>query len=508
MQITYAAEALPQKGAIVIVVSDGVKLGKLAATLDKKMQGALMRAVKQQGYKGKKGELLSLVAPVGLPYDAVILAGLGKVSEIQAENIRKLGGKLYAALNGLHIKDATILMESIKKEPEILAQVGIGLQLRAYQFDKYKTKEREKYTVYLKNAVIACASHKEVLRAYEGELPVIAGVYVARDVVTEPSNILYPESYAARIKEELAPLGVNITILDAKQMKAEGMNALLGVGMGSERESRLVVMEWVGDKTAKKQKKAPLGFVGKGVTFDTGGISIKPANNMWDMKYDMAGSAAVVGLLKAVALSKLKVNVVGVVGLVENMPSGRAQRPGDVVTSMSGKTIEVLNTDAEGRLVLCDALTYIQKYYQPASIVNLATLTGAIVISLGFDHAGLFSNNDVLSEDLKQAGLETDEKLWRLPLGRAYDRLMDSPIADMQNINLDRGAGSITAAQFLQRFIENDTPWAHLDIAGTAWAEKDRDICPKGATGFGVRLLYQFVQNSQKKPRKRAVANA
>lgn len=497
MQVTFAKYALPAKGAVVVTVTEGLVLGKLAKDLDKKVQGALTRAIKQQDYKGKKGEILSLVAPAGTNYDAIVIAGLGQEKDIQSENIRKLGGKLYTALNSLRLKNASILIEHIDKPTILVAQMGLGIQLKAYRFDKYKTQNPEKRKVYLSSITICCETADKATAEYKEGLDVVGGVYLARDLVTEPSNVLYPESYANRIQKELTPLGVKVKILDVKQMQAEGMGALLGVGMGSVRDSRLVVMEWIGDKAAQKSKKQPLGFVGKGVTFDTGGISIKPAQNMWDMKYDMAGSAVVVGLMKTVAMRKLKENVVGVVGLVENMPSGNAQRPGDVVTSMSGKTIEVLNTDAEGRLVLADALTYIQKYYTPRSIVNLATLTGAIVISLGSDHAGLFSNNNELSEHLRQAGVETDEKLWRLPMGNVYDRLIDSPIADMQNISLDRGAGSITAAQFLKRFIENDTPWAHLDIAGMAWAERERDICPKGATGFGVRLLYQFIKDSQ-----------
>jgi len=307
-------------------------------------------------------------------------------------------------------------------------------------------------------------------------------------LVTEPANIIYPETLAAACKN-LEQDGVKVTILGEKEMAKLGMGALLGVGQGSVRESQLVIMEWLGG--AKDDK--PVAFVGKGVCFDTGGISIKPAGGMEEMKWDMGGAGAVIGLIKTLAGRNAKVNAIGVVGLVENMPDGNAQRPGDVVTSMSGQTIEVLNTDAEGRLVLADALWYTQDTYKPKFIVDLATLTGAIIVSLGGVYAGLFSNNDKLSKRLSESGEATGEKVWRFPLCDAYDKMINSDIADMQNIGAERQAGSITAAQFLQRFV-NDTPWAHLDIAGTAWSKKDAATCPKGATGFGVRLLDNLVR--------------
>ena len=318
----------------------------------------------------------------------------------------------------------------------------------------------------------------------------IDGIFFTRDLVSEPANIIYPESLAEKCKE-LSTLGVKVEILGVKEMAKLGMGSLLGVGQGSAKESKLVVMQWNGDSN---KSDAPLAFVGKGVTFDTGGISIKPAGGMEEMKWDMGGAGTVIGLLKTLAGRKAPVNAVGVAGLVENMPDGNAQRPGDVVTSMSGQTIEVLNTDAEGRLVLADALWYTQERFKPRFVIDLATLTGAIIVALGTSRAGMFSNNDTLAQQLSAAGKKSGEDVWRMPLADVYDKQIDSVIADMQNIGADREAGSITAAQFLQRFIKDkETPWAHLDIAGVAWTKKDLDTCPKGATAFGVQLLNQLV---------------
>src|SRR3989338_70602 len=344
-----------------------------------------------------------------------------------------------------------------------------------------------------------CDSPERAQTAFALRECVAAGVFLARDLVSEPANILYPETLAGRAKE-LSRLGIKVEVLGENSMKRLGMGALLGVGQGSAHESKLVVMQWNGAHRnhtggGKSKADAPIVIVGKGVTFDTGGISIKPALGMEDMKYDMAGSAVVIGLMKALAGRKAKVNDVGVIGLVENMPSGAAQRPGDVVTSMSGQTIEVVNTDAEGRLVLADALWYAKERFKPRMMINLATLTGAIVICLGNEKAGLFSNNDSLAAHIDKAGDLEGEKLWRMPLDDEYDNMLKSNIADMKNISGDRGAGSITAAQFLQRFV-GKTPWAHLDIAGVSWTSKDKAITPKGGTGYGVRLLDRLVADN------------
>ena len=363
-----------------------------------------------------------------------------------------------------------------------------GFNLKSYTFDKYKTLNREKNNKI--SFKIVSQDKDKIKNKYKYYDAIKEGVFLTRDLVSEPPNILNPKVYVNEIKK-LSKLGLKIKIYNEKQMKKMGLNALLGVGQGSINESFLATIEWKGKK---KSNQKPIAFVGKGVCFDTGGISLKPARFMEEMKYDMAGSAVVVGLLKSLALRKAKINAVGVVGLVENMPGGNAQRPGDIVKSYSGKTIEVLNTDAEGRLVLADALSFTEKKYKPKFIVDLATLTGAIIVSLGEEYAGLFSNDDELSKNIFQSSENTNEKVWRLPLHKNYNKLIDSNIADVQNINYSGGAGSITAAQFLQRFILNKTPWAHLDIAGMAFSKKAANLNPGGATGFGVRLLNNLIK--------------
>ena len=378
------------------------------------------------------------------------------------------------------------LSKDLKHKDNIIKNVLIGMLSRNYCFKNYKLKDDSKLVTKInliskqKNLI-----NKSLIYAKNIDL----GVSETRNLVTKPANILNPQNFANEIKK-LSKTGLKIEILDEIKLKKLGMNALLGVGQGSSNKSFVAIMKWNGGKKNSK----PLGFVGKGVCFDTGGISLKPARFMEEMKYDMAGAGTVTGLMKTLALRKAKVNAVGVVGLVENMPDGNAQRPGDVVKSYSGQTIEIFNTDAEGRLVLADILTYTEKRFKPKFMINLATLTGAIIVSLGNEFAGLFSNNDQLAERINKVGYRDNEKAWRLPLDKNFDKLMDSKIADMQNINYSGGAGSITAAQFLQRFIMNKTPWAHLDIAGMAWTKKTTKTIPYGATGYGVKLLNRLVE--------------
>jgi leucyl aminopeptidase len=369
------------------------------------------------------------------------------------------------------------------------ADLAFGMRLRSYRFDKYRTKEKPEQKPSVKEVTFLLSNPKAAARQFETLEKITEAVFFTRDLVSEPANVIYPETLAEEARK-LASVGVEVEILDEKQMKKLGMNALLGVAQGSVRPPRLIVMQWKGNATARN--KAPIAFLGKGVTFDTGGISIKAAQGMEDMKWDMAGAGVVIGLMKSLAGRKAKVNAVGICGCVENMPSGSAQRPGDIVKSMSGQTVEVLNTDAEGRLVLCDALWYCQDRFKPQFMIDLATLTGAIIIALGHEHAGLYSNSEQLAGRLIVAGQAVGEKLWRMPLAEAYDKMMDSDAADVKNISGGRDAGSITAAQFLQRFV-NNLPWAHLDIAGTTWSKKDAATVPKGATAFGVRLLDRFV---------------
>ena len=404
------------------------------------------------------------------------------------------GGSFFSYLKQFQdICKVTLYTETLDfnkdKLENFFSEFIFGFNLKSYTFDKYKTLKKEKIDKKI-NLEIITSNKEKIEKKYKYYDSIKEGVFLTRDLVSEPPNVLNPKTYVQIIKK-LSKLGLKIKIYNEKEMKKLGLNALVGVGQGSVNESYLVTIEWNGNKNSNQK---PLAFVGKGVCFDTGGISLKPARFMEEMKYDMAGSAVVVGLLKSFALRKAKINVVGAVGLVENMPGGNAQRPGDVVKSYSGKTIEVLNTDAEGRLVLADALTFVEKKYKPKFIIDLATLTGAIIVSLGEEYAGLFSNNDELSKNIFNASQNVNEKVWRLPLHKNYDKLMNSMIADVQNINYSGGAGSITAAQFLQRFIVNKTPWAHLDIAGMAFSKKAANLNPSGATGFGVRLLNNLVK--------------
>ncbi len=421
-------------------------------------------------------------------YQKVILIKLENiVSSIDNE---KKGAEFYKLIKSNSLFDLTFfdinIQETSNKNKNMLDEFFHGVKLKSYEFNKYKSKNK----IYKFNFDILYKNKKFNFNKDKRYDSLVEGINLTKDLVSEPGNILHPDEYAKRINQ-LKKFGLKVNIYDEKKLKKLGMNAIIGVGQGSIRGSYLVTIEWNGLKSNKK----PLAFVGKGVCFDTGGISLKPAKFMEDMTYDMAGSAVVVGLMKSLALRKAKINAVGVVGLVENMPGGNAQRPGDIVKSYSGKTIEVLNTDAEGRLVLADALTFTEKKFQPEFIVDLATLTGAIIVCLGSEFAGLFSNNDKLSKQLFDSGIKVDEKVWRMPLHKNYDKLMNSKNADMQNINYIGGAGSTTAAQFLQRFILNKTPWAHLDIAGMAFSKYGGAFNSGGATGFGVRLLNKLIED-------------
>tara|TARA_B100001540_G_C15775663_1_gene628540 strand:- start:111 stop:1565 length:1455 start_codon:yes stop_codon:yes gene_type:complete len=414
----------------------------------------------------------------------IILVSIKKnLSNSEAEN---LGAKFYDQFKDLKQSKYNLNSDTIPIElKNIIGCFLHGLKLKSYIFDKYKTKKNKINIQIIVTGKNKTSSKDQIkFRALE------EGTFYTRDLVSEPGNILHPDEYAKRLNS-LRKVGIRVNIYDEKKLKKLGMNTLLGVGQGSIRGSYLVTMEWNG----LNNKSKPLAFVGKGVCFDTGGISLKPAKFMEDMTYDMAGSAVVVGLMKSLALRKAKINAVGVVGLVENMPGGNAQRPGDIVKSYSGKTVEILNTDAEGRLVLADALTYTEQKFKPKFIVDLATLTGAIIVSLGSEYAGLFSNDDKLSKQIINAGKNVEEKVWRMPLSKNYDKLIDSKNADMQNINYVGGAGSTTAAQFLQRFILNKTPWAHLDIAGMAFSKYGGALNSGGATGYGVRLLNKLIED-------------
>jgi leucyl aminopeptidase len=492
MDIVFGELKQPGRGVVVVGVLEGGKLTPSAMALDKATRGSLVKTMAASRFKGKKDQIAEVVAPKGVGVSRILLAGMGKAEAIDEQAAQALGGRIAAHLSGTGVVEASVLVDAVKGlklDPASFASnLAFGARLRSYRFDKYFTKEKPEDKPSLRRLSVRVQGAAAARRAYEPLEKIAEGVFLTRDLVSEPPNVIYPESLAAEAGA-LKPLGVEVELLDEKQMKKLGMGALLGVGQGSIRPPRLAIMQWRGDPRAKD--KRPVAFIGKGITFDTGGISLKPAANMEDMKWDMAGSGVVIGLMKALAGRKAKVNAVGVIALAENMPSGSAQRPGDIVTSMSGQTIEIINTDAEGRLVLADALWYTQDRFKPRFMIDLATLTGAIIIALGHEYAGLYSNDDELAERVRAAGQATGERVWRMPLGEEYDKQIKSDAADMKNTG-DRAGGSISAAQFLQRFV-NQSPWVHLDIAGTAWSSKDAPTVPKGGTAFGVRLLDRLV---------------
>jgi len=494
LDIAFAKATLPKSGVLAIPLAEGAGLTGLAAALDEGLEGALTRAMEAASFTGKKGQSATLLAPAS--FKRIFLLGLGKDS-VSARVAEEFGGAVQNAL--VKEAEATILADTL--DASLAAHIALGARLRAYRFDKYRTTQKDDDKPKLSELTLLVAEPAKSRAAYAPLAAVAEGVELTRNLVTEPANELFPEEFSRRA-EGLKKLGVKVEVFAKKDLEKLGFGSLLCVGWGSARDSYMVVMQWLGASgpgEGKKAKKAkdPIAFIGKGVCFDTGGISIKPAAGMEDMKWDMAGAGTVTGLMAALAGRKAKVDAVGLIGLVENMPSGTAIRPGDVVKSYSGQTIEVINTDAEGRLVLADVLYYAQQRFSPKYMVDLATLTGAIIVGLGHEYAGMFSNNDELAEKLIAAGKETGEKVWRMPLaplGESYDKNINSEIADMKNIG-GRPGGSITAAQFLQRFV-NGKPWAHLDIAGMAWAAKDTPTTPKGATAFGVRLLDRLVADN------------
>ena len=482
LDIDFKAVALPRKGALVLLVPEDGERPSSFVQADEATGGALSRAVEGAEFTFGRNKSCAVPGP-GAGLSRIVLIGLGKLADLDDRAAEAAGSAAYAALK----TGAVGAVATDALPPELAAHVALGSVLSSYRFDLYRTRQKPDELPKLERLSVLSAAPDAAQAAWPALKAIAHGTFITRDLVSEPANILTPPVFADRIAA-LSTLGLEIEIFTPEQMEALGFGALLGVAMGSDAPARMAVMRWNG---APDSAEAPIAFVGKGVTFDSGGISIKPAGGMEDMKWDMAGAGTVVGLMAALAGRKARVNAVGLVGLVENMLSGRAQRPGDVVKSASGQTIEVLNTDAEGRLVLADVLWYAQDRFKPRALINLATLTGAIIVALGHEHAGLFSNNDELSAHLSEAGLAVSEKLWRMPMGEAYDKGLRSEIADMKNIG-GRPGGSITAAQFLKRFV-GDVPWAHLDIAGTAWAAKDAPGVPKGATAFGVRLLDRLV---------------
>ncbi|MDQ3077890.1 MAG: leucyl aminopeptidase [Pseudomonadota bacterium] len=482
MQIRFAATRPAGDHALVLPIAGSARggldgLGEAKAGIE--------TAIKRQRFDGDMGA----TADHYLDSDGgrrLLLVGIGSDAP-SAESAEKLGGSATAKLLVSGETEAVIDLSGASFDADGAARVALGAVLRGWRHDRYRTRLKDKHKPTLAKVTIVGAADGAEARWTERYAPLAKGVALTRELVAEPANIIYPESFVERVRH-LADLGIEISVLGEAEMTKLGMGALLGVSQGSVRDAQLLVLRWNGGAAGA----TPTVFVGKGVTFDTGGISIKPAQGMEGMKWDMGGAGAVVGAMMALAGRKAKANVVGVCGLVENMPDGNAQRPGDVVTTMSGQTVEVINTDAEGRLVLADAITWAQKEFRPKVIIDLATLTGAMVISLGHDYAGIFANDETLAGDLIKAADASGDKLWRMPLGDTYDRLIDSPIADMKNVG-PREAGSITAAQFIKRFVDDGVAWAHLDIAGMAWSDKPKATFDKGATGYGVRLLDQYI---------------
>lgn len=500
MDLILSESSPAMQGTLVVLVDADGGLSAPARQLDEKAGGIVRRALKAQGQEGlKAGSVLHLLAPGGLELDHLLLAVLGKKEAGSAKRleIEELGASIGQKLGTLKVTEACLALPEASfaamAAPALLEALAAGAALRSYRFGKYQRPEKGDPARRLEKLTFALPSDgsweaKAAEAALAGARHMAAGIERTKDLVSEPSNVKYPETVALACLE-LKAVGVEVDVLDEKQQAELKMGALLAVSQGSARPSRVVVMRWNGAASADE---APLAFIGKGVTFDTGGISIKPAAGMEEMKWDMAGAGTVIGLMQLLASRKAKVNAVGVIGLAENMPSGTATRPGDVVTAMSGTTIEVINTDAEGRLVLSDVLWYAKETFKPRFMIDLATLTGAVVVALGKDRAGLFANDDKLAAQLMAAGDATGEKLWRLPLGSDYDKHIKSDIADIKNVGRAREAGSTAGAVFLQRFV-GETPWAHLDIAGTAWSSRDLPLSPKGATAFGVRLLDRLV---------------
>ena len=482
MQFQFSQD-LPSGAQLVAHVVDQ---GKVPDTIEP----VLTEAAKRTRFEGKAGQLVEGFVERDGSVVRVALVGAGKADATdRIPDLEKAGAALAAKFATSGDSDLVLDMRGTDYSAQDVAAIATGIRLRTWRYDNYRTKLKDDQKVSLSNVTIV-GGHEDSESAWGRADAIASGVEFARMLVTEPANVVYPESFVALCEKEFEGTGAELTVLDEDEMSDLGMGALLGVGQGSVRDSRILAIRWNGGGD-----EAPTALVGKGVTFDTGGISIKPGAGMEDMKWDMGGSAAVAGGMLALVKRKAKANVVGVVGLVENMPDGNAQRPGDVVTSMSGQTIEVINTDAEGRLVLCDALHWTQETFKPSRIVDFATLTGAMIIAVGHEHGGLFSNDDTLADELIQAGKTVGDKLWRFPLSPAYDKLINSPIADMKNVG-PRQAGSITAAQFLKRFIQNDTPWAHCDIAGMVWADKPGHIWGAGATGYGVRLIERFIADT------------
>nr|WP_245803170.1 leucyl aminopeptidase [Acuticoccus yangtzensis] len=489
--IQFRPVELPASGTLVVFAADGMTLGESARRADEASDGLITAAAEAQGFKGKRFATLTIPLPRGLSARALVVVGLGDVAKLGEADWAKLGGTVAGALPSGPDTDVTVFAEGPEGAltAEQAADIALGIVLRSYTFDIYKKKPSDEPDPAPRAVTLCVASTAAVEARWQAVEAIAAGTMAARDLVNEPANVLGPVEFAARAAA-LADLGVEITVMEPAELEELDMKMLLGVAQGSERPARVVLMQWKGGA----EGAAPVALVGKGVVFDTGGISIKPAGGMEDMKGDMGGAAAVVGTMTAIAKRKAKANVIGIIGLVENMPDGKAQRPGDIVRSKSGQTVEIINTDAEGRLVLGDLLTYTIDRFSPAVTIDLATLTGAIIVALGHFHAGLYATEDDTAAKLLAAGTATGDQVWRMPLSKDYDGLIDSKVADMKNTG-GRSAGSITAAQFLKRYV-GETNWVHIDLAGTAMGGPTTEISRTFGSGWGVRLLERYIADN------------
>ena len=494
MKVAFVSKSVTKKDLVVVILDESLEMGPNIIGIDKEYKGIISDSINSNKLNKTKGSSLTLIANKDKKIQEILIYCIGEIKNFNSDKADRIGGSIFSLISK-SISNLTIYVEPNKKHKIIIedlaARIVHGMKLRSYTFFKYKLKNKSKHNFALNQIEIIIKDPSLAKKYYSPLQSLEEGVYLTRNLVSEPANILTPKTLAEEA-EKLKSLGVKVEVLKLAQIKRLKMGALLGVAMGSANEPRVVSMTWNGTKNTKS--KPEVCFVGKGVTFDTGGISIKPSGGMQDMKWDMGGSGVVIGLMKALAGRKAKVNISAVVGLVENMPSGKAQRPGDVVVASSGHSIEVINTDAEGRLVLADAVTYAINKFKPKRLIDLATLTGAVIVSLGPQRAGLFSNNDELANNIFNSGEKTGEKVWRLPVGEEYDDDIKSAIADMHNVGSGRGAGATSGAKFIEQFVQK-IPWAHLDIAGVTWAKSNSELYPAGGTAFGVRLLNTYVKD-------------
>ena len=495
IETTFSKTSLPKDGTYIVGIyeEEDIKINNILKKLNEKTDGSIAKAINSNKFNGKTNKVVEIIAPHNISANRIILLGLGKKEDFDKLKAQNVSGKIIKSILENEDLTAHFALNDNIEDIEIACHIALGAKLASYSFDKYFTKKKKEEYPNLEKLTIQLTDFENAYEKYKSYYePISNGVRYARDLVSEPGNMLNPKTYAKELTR-LSYLGIDVEVIKHDELQEIGMNLLLSVSKGSDINGNVVILKWNGNKDSEE---FPIALVGKGVTFDTGGISIKPHLDMGHMKTDMGGSAAVVATIKSLALQKANVNAIGVVGLVENMPSAKATKPGDVITSLSGQTVEIIDTDAEGRLVLADCITYVQNEYKPKTIIDLATLTGSAMVALGSEYAGLFSNNDELAEKLTISSINTGDKIWRMPLDKEFNKLINSEIADMRNIGVTKFPDASNAAHFIKRFVNEDVNWAHLDMCGVNWEEKGKDITPKGATGFGVKLLNDYINKN------------